>query len=298
MLTEIASVIIEQSPPMPSYTCVVKSARLITMNLTLCGVFFSLQIAAQDSVQMTAKPRQFEVVALKPSPPDQRGTSWNGRSDRIMIQNYTLRHLMRVAYNLKSDTQVIGGPDWLDKSHFDIAAKIEDADAAALHKLPYEESHPQLLLMLQDFLVERFQLKVKHDQRMLPVYSLEVAKSGAKITPLPNPKDPTEAQSRNFQINSGNGHLEAKVISMDRFADYLTEFTESSDRVVANRTGLPGDFNFTLNWTRDYGSGIPADAQLPGLFTALQEQLGLILKSDKSAVPVVVVESGSLPQFD
>ncbi len=99
-------------------------------------------------------------------------------------------------------------------------------------------------------------------------------------------------------MSTGNGNLTAKAISMDKFADYLTEWTESGDRVVQNHTQLNGDFDFTLNWTQDRGSGIPAEAPLPGLFTAIQQQLGLILKPDKSAVTVVVIESASLPQLD
>ena len=297
MLTETVNSNTDRVPPLPSYTCALKLACLIAAVL-LCSGFLSIDSAAQAPAEPAPPNRQFEVVAIKQSPPDQSGSSWSGRSDRITIQNYTLRHLIRVAYNLKSDTQILGGPVWIDKTHFDIAAKLEDADAASLYKLPYTESHPQLLAMLRSLLADRFQLKLKQDQRTQQVYSLEVAKSGAKITPLAEPKDKAEAKNRSHGTNVRNGHLVAQAISMNSFADYLTEFTESSDRIVVNHTGLAGEFDFALDWTRDYGSGIPADAQLPGLFTALQEQLGLTLKSDKAPVPVVIVESASLPQFD
>lgn len=288
----------EETPPQPSYTCAMERARLITGNLMLCAILVPASIAAQDSSLHPASNRQFEVVAIKQSAPDQHGSSWNGRSDRITISNYTLRHLIRVAYDLKSDKQILGGPDWIDKSHFDIAAKLEDADATSIYKLPYEESHEQVMLIFQRLLADRFQLKLHQDQQTLPAYSLEVAKSGAKITPISEPNDHNEAKNLNHGTSTNNGHLVTQAISMDRFADYLTEFTESGDRVVVNRTGLAGEFDFTLNWARDYGNGIPSDAQFPGLFTALQEQLGLTLKSDKASVPVVVIEAASLPQLD
>lgn len=297
MPKETANAIIEQFPSLPSYTCAMKPAHLLATVLQFSAIVTS-GVAAQGSAQTAIPNRQFEVVAIKQSPPDQTGSSWNGRSDRITIQNYTLRHLIRVAYDLKSDTQILGGPNWIGKTHFDIAAKLEDSDAESLYKLPYDESHPQLLAMLKNVLSDRFQLKVKLDQRTEPVYSLEVAKSGAKITPLGEPKDKADAKNRNHGTNIRNGHLVANAITMNNFAGYLTEFTESSDRVVVNHTGLAGEFDFTLDWTRDYGGGIPAEAQLPGLFTALQEQLGLTLKSDKAQVPVVIIESASLPQFD
>jgi uncharacterized protein (TIGR03435 family) len=53
-----------------------------------------------------------------------------------------------------------------------------------------------------------------------------------------------------------------------------------------------------LNWTEDNGNGVPPDAQLPGLFTALREQLGLELKAVKAPVNVVVVKSATEPVLD
>lgn len=297
MLTETANANVEQIPPQSSYTCAMKFGHLLAIVPLFCSLVLP-HLSAQDAAKPSIPNRQFEVVAIKQSPPDQHGSSWNARSDRITIQNYTLRHLIRFAYELKSDMQILGGAAWIDKAHFDIAAKLEDADAASLYKLPYDESRLQVLAMLRNVLADRFQLKVKLDQRTLPVYSLEVAKSGAKIKPLTEPLDAADAKKRNQGMNIRNGHLVANAISMSNFADYLTEFTESGDRVVVNHTGLAGEFDFTLDWTRDYGTGISNDAQLPGLFTALQEQLGLTLKSDKSIVPVVVIESASLPQLD
>jgi len=62
-----------------------------------------------------------------------------------------------------------------------------------------------------------------------------------------------------------------------------------------NRTGLAGNFDFQLDWARDRGDGASQDSPYPGLFTALQEQLGLRLKPDKATVQVVIVESVSPP---
>jgi uncharacterized protein (TIGR03435 family) len=152
--------------------------------------------------------------------------------------------------------------------------------------------------MLQSLLTERFQLKVNPGERTLPVYVLVVGKSGAKLTALPTPKDSDEARNRNHGTRTENGHLTATALSMDSFADYLTSQSDSGDRVVLNRTGLAGDFDFNLNWTEDRGGGIAADAAYPGLFTALEEQLGLELKSDKGSVPVVAVMAVSKPVLD
>ena len=71
-----------------------------------------------------------------------------------------------------------------------------------------------------------------------------------------------------------------------------------SDRVVINRTGLSGRYKFELNWTQDSEGGIPSDAAYPGLFTALQEQLGLKLKPDKGPVRTIEVVAADVPTLE
>ncbi len=283
--------------PLQSYTGAMKHTSW-PIAMLLFGSLCTASIGAQQPESLASRPNQFEVAALKLSAPDNRGTSWNGRSDRIAISNYTLRRLIRAAYNLKSDTQVLGGPDWLDKVHFDVSAKIDDTDVERFRGMTYEEHNHQIQLMLQAFLAERFQLKVEEGKQTLPVYLLVVRKSGPRLTESSTAKDAIDAKNRNHSTNTHNGHLIAKAISMDSFADYLTSLPDTGDRVVLNRTGLGGEFDFTLNWAEDFGGGIPSDASLPGLFTALPEQLGLALKSGESLIPVVEIQAASKPPLD
>jgi uncharacterized protein (TIGR03435 family) len=66
---------------------------------------------------------------------------------------------------------------------------------------------------------------------------------------------------------------------------------------VVNRTGLTGRYDLSLQWTPDdvsTASAPSADAP-PGIFTAIQEQLGLALESTKGPVPVLVVETVEMP---
>jgi uncharacterized protein (TIGR03435 family) len=251
---------------------------------------------AQQTTTSQVAGKQFEVVAVKQSSPDSQGKSWHGTNDRITIQNYSLREMIRVAYGLKSNTQVLGGPGWIDKQHFDFSAKIDDADVDRIKGMNIEERSRQIQLMLQTMLAERFLLKVTADNRIMSVYLLVPAKSGAKLTALAEPKDLDELKTRNHSTSSSNGHLAAKAISMDSFADYLTSRPDIGDRVVLNRTELIGEFDFKLDWAEDRGGGIPADATLPGIFAALQEQMGLELKSDKGSIPVIVVDTVNEPE--
>src|SRR6202021_1544870 len=96
----------------------------------LLSIFFALFLAAvnvraagaqsKPAVATADETPHFEVAAIKPSKPENRGhNSTRGSSDRMLIQNYTLRGLIRLAYGLKTDSQILGGPDWLDKKAFD-----------------------------------------------------------------------------------------------------------------------------------------------------------------------------------
>lgn len=80
------------------------------------------------------------------------------------------------------------------------------------------------------------------------------------------------------------------------------------DRPVVDQTGLAGRFDFTLTWTPDQfqfaGSGIPIPppannandaAAPPGLFTAIQKQLGLKLESSKAPTEVFVIDHVQTP---
>jgi uncharacterized protein (TIGR03435 family) len=233
----------------------------------------------------------FEVASIKPSRPGEGNHDWDSNSDRLTIENYSLRDLIASACNLKSDSQVLSGPGWLDNKHFDIAAKVDDAELAKLKMMTRNDTRDEWNQMMQSLLADRFGLKVRRDQRTIPVYALVVAKSGQKLAPA-------TAKETNHSLSGHNSHLTATAISMASLADYLTHTNEAEDRVVVDRTGLTGDFNFKLDWTHDRGSGIPPDAQYPGLFTALREQLGLQLKPGKAPVDVVVVESAREPEVD
>ncbi|MFZ2022481.1 MAG: TIGR03435 family protein [Terracidiphilus sp.] len=241
-------------------------------------------------------PPVFEVASIKPARPEDSDHNWNSARGRVSIENYTLRQLIREAYGLKSDSQVIGGPDWIGKRAFDIEAKLDDAEATKIQSMSGPERRQVTQLAVQALLRDRFQLKATLAMRSIPVYSLVVSKSGAKLMPSApqldeNGKPRLEA---NHSVHTHNGQMIATAISMSSLADYMPD----CDRVVLDRTGLKGEYDFKLNWTRDNGNGIPPDAQYPGIFTALREQLGLDLKPDKAPVDVVVVDAAKEPASD
>ena len=254
---------------------------------------------APSAVTPPAHQPTFEVAAIKPSKPDDQSHSLHSGSDSLEIENFTLRRLIRTAYGLKSESQVLGGPDWIGKQAFDIKAKFDDAETAKFKDMTGRERFQETQLALQALLADRFQLKISQETRTIPVFALVVAKAGAKLAPsAPELDDSGKPKTdRGHSLNDNNGHLKATAISMSSFADWFAYLPEC-DRVVVDRTGLTGDYDFKLDWTEDNGQGIPPDSTLPGLFTALRDQLGLELKPDKAPVDVVVVQAAAEPELD
>ncbi len=255
-------------------------------------MFAMMNVSCADAQQTppaaAAESRpSFEVASIRPSRPDSRGLDWDDSPGRISIRGYDLRQLIRAAYGLKSNAQVLGGPKWIDSERFDIVAKADDAETAKMQKMGDADWARERNLMLQSLLADRFQLKLHRETRILPIYALVVAKSGIKF----KPSKPEEGDD----LSGWGGHLEATAITMDAFADYLTGFREIADRVVLNRTRLTATYDFNLDWSRDRGDGGSQDSEFPGLYTALEEQLGLKLEPEKAPVEVVIVESASQP---
>jgi len=233
---------------------------------------------------------------------------------KFTTQNMPLRDVIMFAYDAKSTSQISGYPDWVSSAAYDIDAKEDETTTAALEKLPMDERVRQVRLMVQALLAERFQLKVSHRMKEIPVYALVIAKGGPRLkqstaAPPSNATPPAGEQPRGGGIfNAGPGELRSSGATLDFFASGpLSRVPETDGRVVINKTGLAGNYDFTIKWTPESAApafGGPtgatlapqaADNSAPGLFTALQEQLGLQLVSQKGSVETLVVESINKP---
>jgi uncharacterized protein (TIGR03435 family) len=150
--------------------------------------------------------------------------------------------------------------------------------------------------MIRTLLEDRFKLVIRREKRELPTYALVVA-SGPKLTK--NDANPNGLPGLGFRAPGMLGVVNATM------SDFVSVMQSNVlDRPVVDRTGLQGRFDFTLNWTPDEsqfrGMGLqipppPADAKFPGLFTAIQEQLGLRLESVTAPVEVLVIDRVERP---
>lgn len=217
----------------------------------------------------TTPEPQFEVASIKPSAPGSRGpTIFNPTRERFAINGITTKGLIAYAYDVR-DFQVSGGPSWVGSAEYDIVAKPQG-----------EASGQRILAMARGLLAERFNLTLHHESKEMPVLALAVAKGGPRLQPSAGTGGP--------EVRGGRGRLVARNVTMGLLAAQLAG--RVLDRPVLDRTGIAGEFDINLEWTPDESSDLG-----PSIFTALQEQLGLKLESQKGVVDVLVVDHVERP---
>jgi len=236
---------------------------------------------------------QFEVASIKPSDPDNSRTSFDpgAKVGRFVVTGASLKLLIGYAWD-KQLTQISGGPKWLDSDRFDIEATKGNIDVPVPASLAQRPMYWQNRAMLQSLLEERFHLVVHNEMRQEPVYELVPARSGPRL------KDATVDETPRQQVS--RGQITATATALSQLARLLAGLL---DRQVVDKTGLAGRYNFTLTYAYDTSrrgtvgpDADPAAApDTPSLFTALQEQLGLSLKSARGPVEFLVVDRAEKP---
>jgi uncharacterized protein (TIGR03435 family) len=235
-----------------------------------------------------------------------------------MVTNYPLRGLIQFAYQLQG-FQVDGGPGWISSDRFDIVAKAEGDPPPVPPGGPPDE----MMLMLRTLLAERFKLAMHKETRELPVYALVIARADGKLGPRlhqsstdcqslltprpggPPPVAPAPGARPLCGLRGGPASLTAGGFPLSQLASALSQRLQ---RVVVDRTGLTGNFDFDLTFAPDQipkelqgpdaPPSPPIDPNAPSIFTALQEQLGLKLDSQKGPVEVSVIDRVERPTED
>jgi uncharacterized protein (TIGR03435 family) len=219
---------------------------------------------------LAAQSASFEVVSIKPSGPDYQGMFMNGQpGGGIRIRGATVKNLIALAYNVR-EFQISGAPAWAGTEHFDIEALPAHGSGTA-NPLQTRES-------MQALLADRFLLRIHQEDKEQSVYALTVAKHGPKLQ-----DPPPEVQSL---IRGSRGLITGKNTTM---AMLVLNLSAQLGKSVVDHTGLTGKYDFKLEWTADNTPAADQDRG-PTLFTALQEQLGLRLDTEKGIVNMLVID--------
>jgi uncharacterized protein (TIGR03435 family) len=248
---------------------------LSALALTLAAAM-SAQSQSPAPQPASAAPFSYEVVSIKPHKGD-RGPAWRSTGDSFLASDSLVTGLIMGAYDLVNPDQISGLPGWAASDAFDIVGKMDEQTAAAMHNLPINERKERQGAMLQALLADRFQLKVHYETRELPVYNLVIAKGGSKLKEA--------AAGERAWMSMSPTRLTATAFGMH---ELVYSLSNDVGRVVIDKTGLTGGYDFTLNWTPD-GQQETADSE-PDIFTAVEEQLGLKLVPAKGPVDTVVVD--------
>jgi uncharacterized protein (TIGR03435 family) len=311
---------------------------LLTATAAIGILAVSFVLEAVNAPPLGAQPQgapaapAFEVASIKPNNSGDGRVMLGNQPGRFTATNVTLRMLIRNAYQLQ-DFQISGGPGWLASDRFDIVAKIEaGAQDAMPAGPPVPGQGPTLLqLMLRSLLAERFKLAVHTETKEQPIYALVMARSAGRLGPelkksetdcaalmaargrgpgrgITPPPQPGERMQCGIRIGPGN--MSVGGMTLAQFANSLGMFV---GRVVLDRTGLTGSYDFNLTWTPDQMpqrgpgtgadqpgriNGVEIDPNGPSIFTAVQEQLGLKLDPQRGPVDVLVIDRAEHPVED
>jgi uncharacterized protein (TIGR03435 family) len=265
---------------------------------TLLPVAAVLALAGLLSAQSAQDPASpaFEVASVKRNRSGNPAVTMQMQpGGRVTFTNVPLRQLILRAYQLQT-FQVVGGPGWITSDRFDIVAKAEG-----------NPTPPEVSMMIRSLLAERFGFVAHNEARELSIYALVLARNDKRLGPSlsastadcdqtaagggrggaapPAPLRPGERPTCGMRMLGGQMIAGGMPISQ-----LATSLSPSVQRIVLDRTGLTGNYDFDLTWTPDRPVDGPVDPNGPSIFTALQEQLGLKLESGRGPVDVLVID--------
>jgi len=234
--------------------------------ISLVSGIVSLLIAVPCRAQTApTPPPSFEVASIRIDGPDHGFTAFpTFPSTRFIAENMSMTLLIAAAFDIPGNT-IASKPNWFDSTFYSVNAKPEGDDA-----LTYDQYKP----LLQQLLKQRFKLAFHHETRAVPGYALVVAKDGPKLTPG---KDTSTSA---YILPNG---LRGPSLPMRSLAAMLAR---PLGRPVIDKTGIAGNYDINLS----YAPAASTDSTLPSIFTAVQEQLGLKLESQKVPQDFLVID--------
>ena len=244
---------------------------------------------------LRAQSPAFEAASIKASK-SVESRAFGYSPGRWRVTNYTLRAIIRAVWTLP-EQQVIGGPAWIDQDRFDIEAVHAGRATSDQHAA-----------MAKTLLADRFKLVVHTETRPVPTYALRVARADGRLGPrlrrsTANCATDTRAPSLILEpldgidfpvcgITTGDATVRAGGIPLALFTRTLAA---AAGRIIVDSTGLAGRFDLVLAFNRNLSD---ASSDVPSLFAAVQEQLGLALEAQTVPLEVLIIDSAAKPSED
>ena len=217
------------------------------------------------------------------------------RPDGLDMVGGTIRQIFNLAYPSEAGDP-IGAPDWMNAERFNLTVRFEGTPTPEQRRAAFQE-----------IFAKELKLKVHYERRNTPTYDLVLARSDGRLgrtvrkldvncdslrdaarrgEPVPT-LPPAANGTAACQSKVGNGTVLSGGM---RFAQLTTTVRNPVGRLIIDKTGLDGFYEFTLEYASGPPSanGVPDDR--PNIFTAFQEQLGLKLEPSTTSVEVLVID--------
>jgi hypothetical protein len=229
---------------------------------------FALALALSAPAQTPAPPTpslRFDVASIRVHRPGELsgGIRPIPGGHGYTAQNVTLKLIISLMYKIPQ-RQIEGGPDWINTDRYDIEARADGV-------FPAEE--------LRGI-----------DTRTGHVYALTVDPAGLKMKPNSTPED------YEIPMQGPPAHTTGKRVPMNYLCWYFGQALQNDARPCADLTGLKGYYDFTLSYMPQLPPGMSTDAlppeyaDLPSLFDAVRQQLGLRLTPQEGPVQHLVID--------
>jgi uncharacterized protein (TIGR03435 family) len=260
----------------------IKRTRMLRTMRTLIPIA-SLLFSPAPAFAQTPRP-EFEVASVRKNISGSRPWLVPPVGGRFTATNVTLRLLVGVGWSQK----VSGGPSWVVTDGYDVSAVAPDPNV----------SRDDFSIMMQNLLKDRFALRVHTETHEARVYVLLPAKNGMKLPDArPEPciygrrVPDANAQSGCAAMDVTPESIMNEKVSMQWFASVLAGVL---GQPVLDRTGFTGSFKVHLEFA-PVSPGGDTGSTTPSIFTALEEQLGLRLESQKGSEEVLVIDHVERP---
>jgi uncharacterized protein (TIGR03435 family) len=198
-------------------------------------------------------------------------------------RNIPARTLINIAYGLRF-YQIAGLPDWGHATGYDINARA-----------PAGASREQVPLMLRSLLAERFNFAGHLETRLIDGFVLQRVRGDRLGSNLRSSAlDCVTNFSSEARCREGGIGLNWYRQNGIPISQIVSALESSASAPIEDQTGLTGPFDIDLRWSNETA---PTD-DVPTIFTAIQEQLGLRLERRRIEKEVLVVDRIERPTPD
>jgi uncharacterized protein (TIGR03435 family) len=288
---------------LPSESATEQTAAVATTAPTVATTAPKVATTVATPVGTPEKVYAFDVVSMHQNKTTAHESlqHFGPTPDGYRVQNMSLRTILMTAFAPQigggafyTSDQIKGIPDWADSVHYDIEARISEADRAEWQNP--ERQKAMLRAMIQSMLADRCKLVVHREVSLTKVYSLELAKGGPKF----HESKPDEVLPPGIKlpwggvvVPTGDG-MQMYGTTMSSFATVLAERTDSG-RTIQDKTGLTGKYDITLkaepplNPPPDGPTSNP-ESDWDAAMLASVNSLGLKLVSTHAPVELLIVD--------